>query len=174
MWAGRGRAGGVIGGGGCTVCRWRQRCLERAEAPLPGAGGNSWLVTSLRPVHPEAALAPPQPLPVLPLTTLSLLQPSLFLFIFGRSHGMQKFLGQGSDPSHGSDSARSFTCCAPGNSPTISLDFPLFSPSSLSFGSPFVSSSPSPTFSPLPPSFRSCVQPMGQDQRQFCPKADAA
>ena len=40
----------------------------------------------------------------------------LFIYFFGHSHGMQKFLGQGSNPGHSSDNARSLTAQPPGNS----------------------------------------------------------
>ena len=37
---------------------------------------------------------------------------------FGRTHGMQKFPGQGTNPSHSSDNAKSLTTRPPGNSQT--------------------------------------------------------
>lgn len=46
----------------------------------------------------------------------SILTISFFLsFFFGRAHSMRKFLGQGLNPNHSSDDARSLTARVPGN-----------------------------------------------------------
>ena len=37
-------------------------------------------------------------------------------FIFGYAHSMQKFLGEGSNPSYSSDASKSLTTKPPGNS----------------------------------------------------------
>ena len=53
----------------------------------------------------------------------------IYLFIFGYSHGREKFLGQGlnlhhsCDPSHSNDNARLLTCCATRTSYSVSFSF---------------------------------------------------
>ena len=46
-----------------------------------------------------------------------------FFFFFGCDHGMWKFLGQGSIPSHSNDNAKSLTTRPPGNSFTLFFFF---------------------------------------------------